>query len=304
VSQPGTVAPALHTLMERSIDYAGLFPPASLGMEDAVRAYAEYRAGTDSWALGRFILPASRLEEFDVAGVRWLPTTAADSWALSALLGRDVEAELAVIETYNARHRDARLGAVQVDTVELKASSPEGVLAAGEHVSGRFDAFIEVPVEPDPALLIDAIARIGVKAKIRTGGVSGDAFPSAEQLVRFMRRCNERGVSFKATAGLHHAMRGEYRLTYAADSPRGVMFGFLNLFVAEALMRHGAMDATVRQALETSGHDEIRFEGEHVRWRDHWLEASALRSARSGAVAFGSCSFREPVDDLRVLGLL
>jgi hypothetical protein len=304
VIPPAAVASALHTLLARSIDYAGLFPPASLDMADAVHAYAEYRGGAEVWALGRFILPASRLEEFDLAGARWLPRTAANSWALSALLGRDLGVDIQTIETYNERHRDARLGAVVVDTVELKAAHPDEVLSAGEHVGGRFDAFIEVPVEPDPAHVIDAIARIGVKAKIRTGGVTSDAFPTVEQVVRFMRRCCERGVAFKATAGLHHALRDEYRLTYAADAPRGLMFGFLNLFVAEAMMRQGAGDATVRQVLETRGRDEIRFEGEHVRWRDHVLEATALRSARHGAVAFGSCSFREPVDDLRVLGLL
>ena len=55
----------LRILLRGLIDYAGLFPPASLDMADAVRNYAAYREGEHAWALGRFVVPAARLEEFE-----------------------------------------------------------------------------------------------------------------------------------------------------------------------------------------------------------------------------------------------
>lgn len=49
----------LRTLLIHAVDYAGLFPPAKLDMETAVRNYASYQEGEHSWALGRFIVPVS-----------------------------------------------------------------------------------------------------------------------------------------------------------------------------------------------------------------------------------------------------
>ena len=93
-----------------------------------------------------------------------------------------------------------------------------------------------------PAPLVAAIARRGGRAKMRTGGVTAEAFPTAAQVLRFLRACTEARVPFKATAGLHHPLRAEYRLTYAPDSPRGTMFGFLNVFLTAVLLRHGLSD--------------------------------------------------------------
>lgn len=300
---PRPDSPALTALLERLVDYAGLFPPAKQSMPDAVRAYADYRQGPEAWMLGRFVLPASQLEAFEAEGAEWLPTTPATSWALSALVSADAELDTQSIHRFNDRHRDPARGAVHVDTVEFKATDPDAIAAAEEFVSG-FDAYIEVPVVDDPGPLVGAIAGIGAKAKIRTGGLTPDAIPGARHVVRFMRACLQRGVAFKATAGLHHPLRAEYPLTYDAGAPRGTMFGFLNVFLAAAFMRAGADDAAALDLLEERDPAAIRVEPEQVRWREHALGVEELRWARHEAVAFGSCSFREPVDELTALGLL
>lgn len=296
-------SPALRALLERLVDYAGLFPPAKRSMADAVRAYADYQHGPHAWMLGRFVLPASQLEAFEAEGGEWLPTTPATSWALSALVTADAEIDMQSIHRFNAHHRDPERGAVYVDTVELKASDPDQIAGAETLISG-FDAYVEVPVLEDPGPLVGAIAGIGAKAKIRTGGVTPEAIPGARHVVRFMRACLQRGVAFKATAGLHHPLRAEYPLTYDDGAPRGTMFGFLNVFLAAAFMRAGADDPTALDLLEERDPAALRVEPERVRWRDHVLGADELRLARHEAVAFGSCSFREPVDELRALGLL
>src|SRR5687767_13479617 len=56
--------PSLRALLTGLIDYAGLFPPAKLAMEEAARNYFRFRGGPDGWMLGRFLCPAARLQEF------------------------------------------------------------------------------------------------------------------------------------------------------------------------------------------------------------------------------------------------
>ncbi|MDE3172566.1 MAG: hypothetical protein KGN74_05790 [Gemmatimonadota bacterium] len=300
---PGAPSPSLAALLARAVDYAGLFPPARLPMADAVRAYADYRHGPQAWMLGRFVVPAARLEEFDEAGGELLPASAAASWALSATVSADVELDTRSIHRFNDYHRDVRHGAVHVDTVELKVATPAEVVAADEFV-GAFDAFLEVPIDEDPDALVAAIAGIGAKAKVRTGGLTADAIPGARQVVRFLRRCLERGVAFKATAGLHHALRGEYALTYDPGAPRGVLYGFLNVLLAAAFMRQGADDGVALALLDERDPAAIEVGDRFVRWRGQAVAADDLRAARHDAVAFGSCSFREPVDELHALSLL
>jgi hypothetical protein len=164
--------------------------------------------------------------------------------------------------------------------------------------------YVEVPAEPDPAPLVEAMRAVHARAKLRTGGVTPDAAPSPAQVLRFMKACLAAGVAFKATAGLHHPLRAEYALTYAPDAPRGVMHGYLNVFLAAAWLAAGLPDAQVMALLEERDTSAIRFEGEVVRWRDHVLSAAELSRARERVIlGFGSCSFREPLDDAQALGI-
>lgn len=298
--------PALRVMLRGVVDYAGLFPPASLDMASAAAEYAAHRAGNDSWMLGRFVLPAARLTEFEQAARPVMPVTAWQSWALSALMSGDLEEDIARAEQFNERHRDARLGAVLVDTVELKAHTPREIAHAATLLDRRFDTYMEVPVAEDPAPLLEALAKTHAKAKIRTGGTTPDAFPGSAQVARFIAGCLGHRVGFKATAGLHHPWRSEYRLTYAPDAPTGTMFGFLNVLLATAALASGATEKAAIELLEVRGADapNIEFTPECVRGRDFELTVADLARARESMASFGSCSFREPVDDLRALHLL
>jgi hypothetical protein len=145
----------------------------------------------------------------------------------------------------------------------------------------------------------------GLRAKVRTGGLTPEAFPTAAQLARFLVRCAAEALPFKATAGLHHPVRAEHRLTYEPDAPRGTMFGFLNVFAAAALARTGADDRELADLLDERAPGAFELAGDSFRWRGHELPASELAAARETfAIAFGSCSVREPANDLHQLGLL
>lgn len=295
-----TPAPTLRALVAGVVDYAGLFPPAALSMEEAVAGYASYLASADAWALGRFVVPATRLDELSVAAARHT-VPRAQPWRVSVLVGDDTFAEVARIRAFNA----ANAGRLLVDVAELRASSLVALEPALGSVSADLTTFAEVPVADAPDEWLHAVKRAGARAKVRTGGVTAGAFPSASQLARFIVRCAELGVPFKATAGLHHPLRGEQKLTYAADAPSATMFGFVNVFLAGAFAHTGMSEQDVAQLLEEREAAAITFGDESVQWNGHSIGLDALRRARASfALAFGSCSFREPVDDLRHLALL
>jgi hypothetical protein len=295
----------LRCLLASSIDYAGLFPPATLDMATAVRLYAEYRAGPDAWALGRFVVPVARLSEFEPVVEALAPRQPAEPWRLSALLGASAADEIKALGEFNCRHAADGAASLSADVVEARADSVEAIDRLLTSLPRWVQAYVEIPFGRDPAPLVSAIARHGARAKARTGGVSADAFPSAADLVRFLRACTDRGAPFKVTAGLHHPLRAEYRLTYAVDSAAGTMFGFVNVFLAAALLRRGLGDADAERLLEERSPGAFRFSPERIEWRGHALDRAAVEEARTaGIVAFGSCSFEEPLGELRGLGML
>jgi hypothetical protein len=250
-----SVAPGLKALLERLIDYAGMFPPASLPRDAAIANYRTYRNGPKAWMLRWLVVSAAELEH----GPRDLDR------ALSVLTDAD-EPRAAVVECKRV----------------VRAERP---------------AYCEVgPAE------LDEVRRAGCFAKLRTGGIKPEAIPSVEDVAAFITACAERRLPFKATAGLHHPIRGLHPLTGEAAGPKAVMHGFLNVFMAAVFAWHGERD--LAPTLAETDLSAFRFD-ERAHWRDRSLDAAQVRQARQQfAHSFGSCSFTEPIQDLETLGLL
>jgi hypothetical protein len=289
------------------IDYAGLFPPASVDMETAVTSYAEYRAGDDRDLLGRFVVPVSRLGEFAdclrrVSGSRMDVAP----WQLSVIVKDHPAQSPETILAFNARMgREHETMRAICDSVELPVTAETEVVAAAALFRESFRLFLEVRTDDDPVPLLEAIRHHRVLAKIRTGGITESAFPSAAEVVRFIAACNRLGVPFKATAGLHHAVRSAYPLIYERDSACGMMFGFLNLFLAAAFLRSGMPEDDACAVLDEQAPEAFTFDDGGVSWRGHKVSDLELSATRTKlALSFGSCSFVEPVEEARSLGLL
>jgi hypothetical protein len=303
------VSHIIHTLVAGVVDYAGLFPPAKLDMGDAVRAYADYSRDPNRFMLGRFVVPVSRLPELEEAAVALFPGDDDDAvipWRLAALTGADVEADIALALAFNDRHaRGAGAGRAEIDTLEIKASSTAEIASAMSRMPSAFRPFFEIPIASDPNELLGELRRCGGAAKVRTGGVTPDAFPATADVVRFIRRCTEQRVAFKATAGLHHPVRAVYRLTYDEQPPMGTMYGYLNILVATACARHGAPDTMLEAILEETDPHAFVVDDTGISYHGVQLSMDDVSDTRTrGMISFGSCSFREPVDDLTALGLL
>lgn len=287
---------ALRALLAGVVDYAGLFPPAALDVPEAASRYAAYRAADERWMLGRFVVPAARLTDLLQTRTRHAGT---DRWPVSVIAGPNLIEDVAAIERHD-RGRPLLL----VDSIEARLATPAEIERHAPAAAG-YELFVEVPVRDDPGPALRAVHDVGAFAKIRTGGVTADAFPSAREIARFMVRCAELSLPFKATAGLHHPIRAAYRLTYAADAPSGTMFGFLNVFLAAAFVCAGVGEADATAILETTDPRAFTFDGDDVAWRGRRLSMDQLTDARASfARSFGSCSFEEPVADLKTLSLL
>jgi len=145
----------------------------------------------------------------------------------------------------------------------------------------------------------------GAFAKVRTGGLTPEAIPSSESLADFLCEAAARRVAFKATAGLHRPLRSRRALTYASDSPCATMHGFVNVFAAAAFAWQGAERAVVVDILNEGDAGAVIFLADELRWRGRSIRIAEIQSARRDfAHSFGSCSFAEPVADLRALGWL
>ena len=306
------------------IDYAGLFPPADLDLAPAVQNFAAYRGGADAWMLGRFIVPAGRLDDLDAHA----DTFSAAPPARFSVLGRAPQADGAEAWAAAARRTlaDARAferrhdGRAVCDRFEIRLPAPLAADADGlAEALGDLDAAfregtapapraaVEVPFLDDPGTVgpaaqavADANGRAGRPAfalKFRCGGVTPDLVPDVETLATALLAARDGGAPFKATAGLHHPFRND-------DPAVGTtMHGFVNVFGGAALARvHGLGVGDLAEVLDDADPARWRLGDDGLGWRSLQTTPPELADTREQfALSYGSCSFDEPRDDLRAL---
>lgn len=295
MSTSAAVRPSVRTTLHSLIDYAGLFPPAQLGLAQAQAEYREARAGAHAWMLGRFIIPARQLIEssgtlagpFSVIADGELVTLR----ALAVL--RDRGAPIEALEV--PLRKNVSFDGIGDDIAELQTYLSEMNL-------NDIPTYVEVPRSErwvglvPPAMT--ALRRAGLRAKLRCGGVTMQSFPTVDEVAEFIARAAEAGVAFKATAGLHHPVR------HVEEKTGFPMHGFFNIIAAAALAARVERDTLVRIVAEEEP-EAFAFDAASFAWRGERMSLSELARARAHAfVAYGSCSFAEPVDDLVALGLI
>lgn len=317
---------ALHTLLSGLIDYAGLYPPAKLPMAQSVDKYAAYLRSPQAWALGRFICPVSRLNEFQGEARRLFPTVplpepvsngtaeppkaSEEPWKISAIIDGDLNENLDAIFAFNHEHESPRHGLANIDAVEIRATSVDFIDATLDTIPEELFPFFEIPLQTpgkpaDARGYVACLAGSDAGAKIRTGGVTPDAFPPVEAIAEFLVAAAAADVPFKATAGLHHPLRAEYPLTYEPNCPRGVMHGFLNVFLGACLARERRSPREISELLKETSPKAIEMGNNAIRWRDIHIPIEDIDETREMfALSYGSCSFDEPIEDLHRMGML
>jgi len=283
-------------LLAGAIDYAGLFPPAGLPMAAAAAEYHAALTSPHAWMLGRFVVPAARLLELANARAALPP---GPQWPLSAIVRDGSSADLAAITAFNA---SAAQHPARVDTIEVKPHTLAGVDWLAAQAGDGLEVYVEVTPGPDVDQWLERVAARGLRAKVRTGGLTADAFPTSTALAAFIAAAVGHRVPFKATAGLHHAVRGAYRLTYDDGADHAPMYGYLNVLLATAAARAGHARSAIEAILQQTDVATLVFADDAVSWGAEQFPLSIVCDTRQHQlVSFGSCSFREPVAEFDAL---
>ncbi len=295
-------AKSLRALLENSVDYAGLFPPAELALEPALQAQSAHVRSPDRWMLGTFVLPIAK---FSAAQPQFGLFDSTHPLRISALGPRtttpaDFQTALAKAVEAIGSLAGAR-PAVLVEQFEMPlppGAIPESLGAAGGILrEAALKIFWEAPAERAPET-IEALAGGSSGFKLRTGGVTADAFPSSQQIAQALVASGRCRVPIKFTAGLHHPVRLFH------SSVKTKMHGFLNVLGAGVLAVEHSWDVEqTAKMLEDEEPAAFDFDDSRFRWREWEIGTARINARRQLVTSLGSCSFDEPRDDLRALGL-
>jgi hypothetical protein len=292
---------ALRTLLEGRLDYAGLFPPAALGMEDAWRTFRRHHAGEEAWLTGAFVCPVSRLAEL----APW-PAPGDGPFALTLLTTPSAEGGTEASAWEAFRRQVAVPVEIRAWEIRLPAdgvSRLEEPLAWGDALPGTAPRFWEADAawsETQVEQLAQALAKPAGGAhpglKLRCGGVTPAEVPAAERVALVLELAARHGLPLKLTAGLHHPLR------HRRDG-YGPMHGFLNVYLAALLARQGALSrASLVEVVEEEDPAAFTVAGDGLGWRGVWLDRLEVIALAAGLAGHGSCSVDEPVEDLKALG--
>ena len=303
------VSASLRALLDRAIDYAGMFPPCSLALEPALRNQASYVRSSEAWMLNGFVLPVEQFESTR----QFLSKFDSHHPLRAAALGpKNTKADVFLDALYKAKvaiHSFSKNDSDLISIGHLEMFLPNDVdsacLKEARAIVGELPVFWEAPperAEQTIALIAghnshEDTATFGYK--LRTGGVTADAFPTSAQIAHALVTSITHQLPIKFTAGLHHPIR-QFR-----DEVKTKMHGFLNVLGAAVLAAEHQWDADQAvMMLEDEDPRSFSFTDDVFAWRDWKIDTEHLQYRRKFVRSFGSCSFDEPRDDLRALGFL
>ncbi|WP_238998455.1 hypothetical protein [Nocardioides limicola] len=267
-------------LFDGLCDDAAVFPPGNLALAEAVTAHHEHQRSRYAALVGSLVVAGHHLEE------------------LSQLVGTGTQPSLVVsvvvplsgiAATFELTDTHPAITLAGIEVALPPETDPATVVPLLDEVvrRRRLTCHIEVPRDPRRDRLIEALSGADCRAKLRTGGVHADLYPDEKELAEALVALVRAGVPFKATAGLHHAVR---RTDPDTDFEQ---HGFLNLMVATAAARVGAGTDDLVEVLADRDPAGIAA-----------AAGSLTATVRDSFGSFGTCSITDPVEELVALGLL
>jgi hypothetical protein len=305
--------PSVKAFTEKLIDYAGLFPPASLDLKTAFDNYLRYRDDEYNNILSKFIIPAGRLNELEEIIKNFEEPPEGIELSILGTFPAAIKNDISAIRKFN----EETSGIFRINTFEMKIpllGSRDNITDFLDQVSELFDKnemknyniFYECPLNKrELDLITDQLAyhehvETLDSVKIRTGGTEASAFPSPEEVALAIRICRDKELQLKATAGLHHPAR------HFNEEVNTKMHGFLNIFSA-AIFAHSLKlnEADLLEIISDEEFENFEFESDALRYKTYKADLKAIESARNNfIISFGSCSFTEPIEDLKKISIL
>lgn len=325
-----TAKKSVEALMHKLIDYAGLFPPAKLPLNEAFSNYRKYISGEYGRMLSNFIIPAKMMGDLteliksngvtDELHFSVLGSSGDTVDDFMSSLKSDVDIWKSFIENNPSAVTNFYEVRLPIEIFATQEAEEVGkfINAISDEISGNFgnDVFLFFEASPDEGTTIDewktttdAVIE-GIKVhiltkknagyKLRTGGVTASAFPLPEQVAFAIKHCLNRQIPMKFTAGLHHPVR------HFNDEVKTRMHGFINIFCAGAIaIRHNISESEMIKMLEEEDPKAFEFTDESFTWDKYVISVDDITYSRESlTISYGSCSFDEPIEDLQKLNLL
>lgn len=327
------ISNSLKQLLTHLIDYAGLFPPASLQLPEAYKGFVKYVNESDEWILSKFICPAKQLSAlselikndtensnfFSVSVLgrsgsnteEFIKGTAEDVALMAHFLQSTKNKYLT--DAFELKFPEDLVFENNIDAMYEVMKSTASILK--ENIAFPVKIFFELPLKNDWKSSVNNFASALKKHneffgqdenfprsgfKLRTGGVEAAAFPSPEQIAYVINKCYENQVPLKFTAGLHHPIR------HYNESVKTKMHGFLNVFGAGVLLYgNDLFEEDLINILSDEDAENFKFDENYFKWKEFKSPIKVIENARKNfVISYGSCSFDEPREDLIKLHLL
>jgi hypothetical protein len=313
---------SLKNFTEKIIDYAGLFPPASLELPQAFHNYVFYSQGEYRWMLGKFIIPAKKLSALSkllddmaisaIVPLSILGTIEGTVNDFTASFSKDLE----LIKEFMGKHGEKfSVEAFEVrlpqelyekeendEMLDLMINITSGLeKTIGKNIPVFYETRLEEDYEAVIIRTVETIASLDKACgfKLRTGGTEASAFPAPEQIAFAIMTCCEFNVPMKCTAGLHHPIR------HFNEEVNTKMHGFMNVFAAGILAYTENLDETeLVEVLTDEDPYEFEFTETGLVYGEMEVPNPDIKNARQNfMLSYGSCSFDEPIEDLKTLEL-
>lgn len=327
------ISNSLKQLITHLIDYAGLFPPASLPLKEAYEQFTGYINESDEWILSKFICPAKQLSSlaelinsdennYKPFSISVLGRSGTNSEEFIKGTAEDVNLIIQFLQqTKNKFLTDAFEVRLPEDLV--LGDNPDAMYEVmnstaaiiKENVPFYVKVFFEIPLKNDWKSSVNNFASALKKHneffgqdenfprsgfKLRTGGVEASAFPSPEQIAYVINASYENQLPLKFTAGLHHPFR------HFNETVKTKMHGFLNVFGAGVLLYgNDLLEQDLIDILSDEDAENFKFDDNNLRWKEFKSPVKVIENARKNfVISYGSCSFDEPREDLINLKLM
>lgn len=296
--------------MSGLIDYAGLFPPADLNLKSSINNYSNYIRGSRNWMMSKFILPSSKISGLNDNLMKHFNS---DFPLNLSLISSDFYLDKVELTSL----MDNFPGIVFCTGVESRIheiNQFESLYEKNRIVCSEFDrpiqTFYEIERnsnwENEVKQIVKQLSdlnknyRLNHGFKLRCGGVEKNHFPSSQECAIAINLCRDYNVAMKFTAGLHHPMR------HFSESVGTRMYGFFNIFIGGMMSYKFQLNIeSLLEILEDENANHFQFSDNGVSWKNFDLSQQELQKLRSEAfISYGSCSFEEPCEDLKNLGLL
>ncbi|MEQ9089540.1 MAG: hypothetical protein RIE52_00535 [Balneola sp.] len=326
---------SLRPFLSHIVDYAGLYPPSELPLQEAFRKYLSHIEQKEAWMLSKFVVGTGLLRDLITLIDAEPESPSPFKITLVGAASNDLDSFKKVIDNTVSAIKNALASTekkIRVSTLEIKvplaclkeenssdlqAAIKYAVQSMAKSETLPYQIFFEVPgfeFDIDNAkVLIKGIhthnewLESNEKEnycfsgfKIRCGGVEAFQFPPSDYLAEAITFSRENAVPLKFTAGLHHPVR------HFNDSVQTKMHGFLNVFGASLLSYSKKLSATeLLEILNDENASNFSFDETEFSWKGQSVSFEELHMLRDLSVtSFGSCSFDEPVEDLQKLNLI